>query len=212
MNISANGVKLIQQFEGLRLKAYQDAVGVWTIGYGHTGPDVTPGLVISQAQADALLARDLSRFEAGVTRLAAVPLNQNQFDALGDATLGMVTVYHYSESHDSDLNRQFVKDFYEYAAPHSRPDFGGCCTYDVFQALYKLVEAQNGKLDPDKTMAMLKGMKFESPRGPIMIDQNRDIVQNVYVREVRKVDGKLQNVEIDTIPMVDDHGNQVKAG
>ncbi|KMN76189.1 muraminidase [Chromobacterium sp. LK11] len=82
MNISANGVKLIQQFEGLRLKAYQDAVGVWTIGYGHTGPDVTPGLVITQAQADALLARDLSRFEAGVTRLVQVPLNQNQFDAL----------------------------------------------------------------------------------------------------------------------------------
>ncbi|OQS34560.1 lysozyme [Chromobacterium haemolyticum] len=82
MNISANGVKLIQQFEGLRLKAYQDAVGVWTIGYGHTGPDVTPGLVITQAQADALLARDLSRFETGVTRLAAVPLHQNQFDAL----------------------------------------------------------------------------------------------------------------------------------
>lgn len=82
MNISANGVKLIQQFEGLRLKAYQDAVGVWTIGYGHTGPDVTPGLVISQAQADALLARDLNRFETGVTRLVSVPLNQNQFDAL----------------------------------------------------------------------------------------------------------------------------------
>lgn len=82
MNISANGVKLIQQFEGLRLKAYQDAVGVWTIGYGHTGPDVTPGLVISQAQADALLARDLNRFETGVSRLVQVPLNQNQFDAL----------------------------------------------------------------------------------------------------------------------------------
>ncbi|OQS37343.1 lysozyme [Chromobacterium haemolyticum] len=82
MNISANGIKLIQQFEGLRLKAYQDAVGVWTIGYGHTGPNVTPGLVITQAQADALLARDLSRFETGVTRLVQVPLNQNQFDAL----------------------------------------------------------------------------------------------------------------------------------
>ncbi|NHR05165.1 lysozyme [Chromobacterium haemolyticum] len=82
MNISANGIKLIQQFEGLRLKAYQDAVGVWTIGYGHTGPDVTPGLVISQAQADGLLARDLNRFETGVSRLALVPLNQNQFDAL----------------------------------------------------------------------------------------------------------------------------------
>nr|WP_205208480.1 hypothetical protein [Chromobacterium haemolyticum] len=57
MNISANGIKLIQQFEGLRLKAYQDAVGVWTIGYGHTGPDVTPGLVITQAQRRAAGAR-----------------------------------------------------------------------------------------------------------------------------------------------------------
>jgi len=80
----------------------------------------------------------------------------------------------------------------------------------VFQAIYKVVEAQHGKIDPDKTIAMLKGMHFESPRGPIMIDQNRDIVQNVYIRKVEKVDGKLQNVEIDTIPMVDDHGLQVK--
>ena len=82
MKTSANGIKLIQGFEGLRLKAYQDSVGVWTIGYGHTGSDVTPGLVINQAQADALLARDLERFETGVTRLVQVPLNQNQFDAL----------------------------------------------------------------------------------------------------------------------------------
>ena len=104
----------------------------------------------------------------------------------------------------------FVKDFYEFAPPHTRPDFGGACLYDVLQAIYKIIELQHGKVDPDKTLALLKGMKFESPRGPIMIDQNRDIVQNVYVREVRKVDGKLQNVEIDTIPMVDDHGNQVK--
>ncbi|WP_043632630.1 lysozyme [Chromobacterium haemolyticum] len=82
MKTSANGIKLIQGFEGLRLKAYQDSVGIWTIGYGHTGPDVTPGMVITQAQADALLARDLNRFESGVTRLVQVPLNQNQFDAL----------------------------------------------------------------------------------------------------------------------------------
>ncbi|OQS41126.1 lysozyme [Chromobacterium haemolyticum] len=82
MKASNGGIKLIQGFEGLRLKAYQDSVGVWTIGYGHTGPDVTPGQVITQAQADALLARDLERFEAGVARLVKVPLNQNQFDAL----------------------------------------------------------------------------------------------------------------------------------
>jgi branched-chain amino acid transport system substrate-binding protein len=149
--------------------------------------------------------------EAGVKILATGDLtDENQFDALGDGTLGMYTVFHYSESHDSALNHMFVKDFYEFAPAHTRPDFGGTCLYDVLQAIYKVIELQQGKVDPDKTLALLKGMKFESPRGPIMIDQNRDIVQNVYIRQVRKVDGKLQNVEIDTIPMVDDHGDQVK--
>jgi branched-chain amino acid transport system substrate-binding protein len=155
--------------------------------------------------------KDSGLKDAGVKILATGDLTDElQFDALGDDTLGMYTVFHYSEDHDSALNHQFVKDFYSFAPPHVRPDFGGACVYDVFQALYKVVEAQNGKLDPDKTIALLKGMAFESPRGPIRIDQNRDIVQNVYIREVRKVDGKLQNVEIDTIPNVDDHGDQVK--
>jgi branched-chain amino acid transport system substrate-binding protein len=149
--------------------------------------------------------------EKGVKILATGDLTDElQFDALGDKTLGMYTVFHYSEDHNSALNHQFVADFYKFAPPHVRPDFGGACTYDVLQAIYKAAAAQGGKLDYDKTIALLKGMKFESPRGPIMIDDHRDIVQNVYVREVRKVDGKLQNVEIDTIPMVDDHGNQVK--
>jgi branched-chain amino acid transport system substrate-binding protein len=149
--------------------------------------------------------------EAGVKILATGDLtDENQFDALGDGTLGMYTVFHYSENHDSALNHKFVADFYKFVPAHTRPDFGGVCLYDVLQAIYKVTEAQGGKVDYAKTIALLKGMKFESPRGPIMIDQNRDIVQNVYIRQVRKVDGKLQNVEIDTIPMVDDHGNQVR--
>jgi branched-chain amino acid transport system substrate-binding protein len=149
--------------------------------------------------------------EAGVKILATGDLTDElQFEALGDATLGMYTVYHYDEDHDSALNHRFLADFYKFAPPHVRADFEAACTYDVFQALYRVVEAQKGKLDPDKTIALLKGMHFESPRGPIMIDQNRDIVQNVYIRQVRKIEGKLQNVEIDTIPMVDDHGDQAK--
>ncbi|MGC0154945.1 lysozyme [Chromobacterium vaccinii] len=82
MQTSQNGINLIQQFEGLRLAAYQDAVGVWTIGYGHTGADVHGGLAIDQQQADQLLRQDLARFEQGVSRLATAPVNQNQFDAL----------------------------------------------------------------------------------------------------------------------------------
>lgn len=82
LSCSQNGQVLIEKFEGLRLTAYQDMVGVWTIGYGHTGPDVKPGLVISQQQAVQLLINDLARFNNGVNALVTVKLNQNQFDAL----------------------------------------------------------------------------------------------------------------------------------
>jgi hypothetical protein len=63
MQTSSNGIALIQRFEGIRLTAYRDIVGVLTIGYGHTGPDVTPGLTITQPRAVALLQQDLAKFE-----------------------------------------------------------------------------------------------------------------------------------------------------
>ena len=76
------GLNLIKHFEGLQLHAYPDVIDVWTIGYGHTGPDVHPGLIITEAQAETLLAQDLTRFELGVTNLVRAPLNDNQFAAL----------------------------------------------------------------------------------------------------------------------------------
>ena len=82
MQTSATGIAMIQRFEGLSLTAYQDVVGVWTIGYGHTGHDVQPGMSISQAQAQSLLQTDLAYFEGGVGGLVKVPLNQYEFDAL----------------------------------------------------------------------------------------------------------------------------------
>lgn len=82
LKTSAAGRALIAKFEGLRLTAYQDMVGVWTIGYGHTGPDVKPGLVITQQQADQLLVNDLAKFERGVNALVTVKIKQSQFDAL----------------------------------------------------------------------------------------------------------------------------------
>ncbi len=80
--INQAGLELIKQFEGLRLTAYQDSGGVWTIGYGHTGPDVRPGMTITRARAEQLLENDLREFERGVSRLVRVPLNSNQFSAL----------------------------------------------------------------------------------------------------------------------------------
>lgn len=73
---------LVRQFEGLRLAAYQDSVGVWTIGYGHTGQDVRPGMTITNAQAADLLLVDLGTAGRAVTRVLTVPVLQCQFDAL----------------------------------------------------------------------------------------------------------------------------------
>lgn len=79
---NAAGVALIEEFEGCRLTAYQDSVGVWTIGYGHTGPDVHIALRITQAQADALLAEDLASFEKCVNDAVSHSITPNQFAAL----------------------------------------------------------------------------------------------------------------------------------
>ncbi len=82
MKTSQECIKMIKKFEGLRLTAYQCSANVFTIGYGHTGKDVSSGLQITAERADALLIKDLEQFEAAVNALVKVPLNQNQFDAL----------------------------------------------------------------------------------------------------------------------------------
>ena len=85
MRTSPAGIELIKDFEGLRLEAYPDpgtGGDPWTIGYGHTGPEVKPGLIISIEQAGALLKEDLVKFEEAVERLITVGLNQHEFDAL----------------------------------------------------------------------------------------------------------------------------------
>ena len=90
MHISDRGRAFIGVQEGLRLRAYRDSGGVWTIGYGHTSmagaPHVWPGAVITRSQADAILAGDLVKYEDEVLREVRVPLSQCQFDALGDFT------------------------------------------------------------------------------------------------------------------------------
>lgn len=82
MRTSENGVEILKRFEGLELEAYQDIAGIWTIGYGHTGPDVEPGMKISERDAEALLRSDLKPREQAVSSAVKVQLNQNEFDAL----------------------------------------------------------------------------------------------------------------------------------
>lgn len=86
MRTSADGLRLIKDFEGERLQAYLCPAGVWTIGYGHTDaagpPKVVPGMVITKREAEDILRKDLIKYEAAVERAVTVPLKPNQFDAL----------------------------------------------------------------------------------------------------------------------------------
>lgn len=82
MTTSQAGRKAIELFEGLRLQAYRDQRGIWTIGYGHTGAEVVSDLTITEAQADELMAQDLHHVEDFISSHVTVRLTQNQFDAL----------------------------------------------------------------------------------------------------------------------------------
>ena len=129
--------------------------------------------------------------------------------SMGDAVLGVITAHHYSYVHDSPENKAFVKA-YSAAFPSFRPAFNAVGGYDGMAAIYQAIAALNGDVsDPDKVMAVLKGMKIDSPRGPITIDpETRDVVQTVYIRRVEQVKGEIVNVEFDKFDNVKDPGKE----
>jgi branched-chain amino acid transport system substrate-binding protein len=135
--------------------------------------------------------------------------DEHALKSMGDSALGIITSGHYDISHKSKMNEDFVK---AYRAEFNRdPDFFSVGAWDGMQAIYAALKKTNGNTQGEALTKAAEGMAWESPRGPISIDpQTRDIVQNVYVRKVEKQDGKLVNVEIDTIPNVKDpdHGQQ----
>jgi len=123
---------------------------------------------------------------------------------MGEAALGAITTHHYSAAHDSPENKTFVADF-EKANDGMRPNFMAVGAYDGMALIYHALEATKGSTDGEALIAAMKGAKWISPRGPVSIDPDtRDIVQNIYVRKVDKVDGKLFNVEFDKVEAVKD--------
>jgi len=129
--------------------------------------------------------------------------DEHALASMGDAALGIITSGHYDWNHKSKMNADFVK---AYNADYKRnPDFFSIGAWDGMHLIYAALKKTNGNTDGEALINAAKGMKWESPRGPISIDPDtRDIVQNVYVRKVEKVDGKLVNVVIDTLPNVKD--------
>ena len=128
---------------------------------------------------------------------------ENALANMGEAGLGIITSFHYDYTHDSKLNKDFVKAFND--AFKRNPDFFGVGGYDGMRLIYAAVEKTGGATDGESLIAAAKGMAWESPRGPISIDpQTRDIVQTIYIRRVEKVGGQLRNVEFEKIENVKD--------
>ena len=123
---------------------------------------------------------------------------------MGDIGIGIVTVAHFDYSHDSALNKQFVKAYNE-ASGGRNPDLFSIGGYDGMHLIYEALKKTGGKTDGESLINAAKGMKWESPRGPMAIDPaTRDVVQTVYIRRVEKVGGKLVNVEFDMVQNVKD--------
>lgn len=147
--------------------------------------------------------------KSGVRLIATGDVTDDDIvDSMGDVALGTITTHHYSAAHPSAENKAFVEAFRK--AANTRPNFMAVGGWDGMHLIYEALKKTNGATDGTALVEAMKGMAWTSPRGPISIDaKTRDIVQNVYVRKVEKVDGQLYNVEFSTFEAVPD---PVKAG
>jgi branched-chain amino acid transport system substrate-binding protein len=129
--------------------------------------------------------------------------SESALASMGDVALGIITVSDYDFNHQSPMNKEFVKAYNDEF--HRNPDFFSIGGYDGAHLIRAVLEKTGGKADGDSLIAAAKGMSWESPRGPIMIDPaTRDIVQTVYIRRVEKTPAGLLNVEFDSVPNVKD--------
>ena len=132
--------------------------------------------------------------------------DDDQLNDMGDGALGVVTSHHYSAAHPSPMNKKFVEAF-EKANKGLRPNFMAVGGYDGMRVIYEALKTTKGAGGGDALLTAMKGQIFESPRGKVFIDaQTRDIVQDVYLRKVERVNGQLYNVEFDVIKDVKDPG------
>src|SRR4051794_13986792 len=124
--------------------------------------------------------------------------------SMGDTALDIITAWHYDYMDKNPLNQKFVKE-YQAVSGGRNPDFFSIGGYDGMHAIYEALKKTKGKTDGDSLIAAAKGLKWDSPRGPMMIDpETRDVVQTIYIRKVEKVNGEPQNVAFDKVENVKD--------
>ena len=116
---------------------------------------------------------------------------------MGDAMFGITTSLQYSAAHPSAMNKAFVEGF-ERVSNGLRPDHVGVAVYDAMHLIYEALKKTGGNTNGDVLIAAMKGMAWESPRGPVAIDPDtREMIQDVYIRRVERINGELYNVEFD---------------
>lgn len=139
--------------------------------------------------------------KSGMKVIAEGSLTEDDIvNQIGDAALGIITSHHYSAAHDSAENKAFVAAF-EKANDGLRPNFAAVQSYDGMRLIYEALKKTNGATDGEALVNAMKGVSWTSPRGPVTIDPaTRETIQNIYIRKVERISGKLYNVEFATVP------------
>jgi branched-chain amino acid transport system substrate-binding protein len=156
---------------------------------------------------------DLGLDKAGIKFIGPGDITTDEeLPNMGDVPIGVITMHHYSAAATRPANKSFIAAWKKEYGEKSSPSFMSVGQWDAMDAIYHVIREQKGKIDPDRTMALVKKYKNpNSPRGPIAIDpETRDIIQNEYMREVKKVGGQLANVEFETFEQVKDPWKELK--
>lgn len=183
-------------------------------------PDFAPYLQrVAEAKPDALLGfvpagvgpifmrqfveRGLDK--SGIKFIAEGSLTEDDIvNQIGNAGLGIITSHHYSAAHDSPENKTFVAEFRKVTGG-MRPNLMAMQSYDGMYLIYEALKKTNGSTDGAALVDAMKGLSWMSPRGPVTVDpETREMIQNIYIRKVERVNGELYNVEFMTIPKFKD--------
>jgi branched-chain amino acid transport system substrate-binding protein len=173
----------------------------------HDGRPDTLFVFVPASQAAVLAKQFVERGldKTGIKLIGPGDITDDEdLPGMSDAMTGTVTAGFYSVAHPSDINKDYVAAF-KLANANVRPNFISVSAYDGMHLIYEALKKTGGKTDGDALVSAMKGMSWESPRGPVSIDpETREIVQNIYIRRVEKVAGELYSVELATFEAVKD--------
>jgi branched-chain amino acid transport system substrate-binding protein len=149
--------------------------------------------------------------KSGIKLLATAETEESELPGYGDAAAGVVTALHYSAAGTSPANQAFVAALRKKYGQDRIPNVASVSAYDSMKMIFEMIRATDGKQDGDKAIAAIKKYSWESPRGPVRVDPDtRELVQNVYIRRIEKVNGAYVNKPFKTYPAIKDPGTKVQ--